>query len=59
MTVGVGEHVHVESWDADILLMTNVATLHILPAHLQVGLLVSGEVGAGGKTLATLIALVF
>ena len=59
MTVGVGQHVHVESGDTDIHLVTNVAGLDILSVHLQVCLFVSAEVGTGCKMFATLVTSVF
>ena len=57
--VGVGQHVHVEGGHADIHLVADVAGLGVLLAHGQVGLLVSAEVGAGGKVFAALLTSVF
>ena len=59
MAVSVGQHVHVEGWDTDIHLVTNVAGLDILSVHLQVCLLVSAQVGTGCKMFATLVTSVF
>ena len=56
--VGVGQHVHVEGGHTDVHLVTDVAGLGVLLAHGQVGLLVSAEVGAGGKVFATLLTSV-
>ena len=58
VAVCVGEHVHVQGGNTHIHLVANVAALCVLFTHGQVGLLVSGQVGAGGEVLTTLIALV-
>ena len=55
VAVCVGEHVHVQGGNTHVHLVANVAALCVLFTHGQVGLLVSGQVGAGGKVFATLI----
>ena len=55
VAVCVGEHVHVQGGNTHIHLVADVAALCVLFTHGQVGLLVSGQVGAGGKVFATLI----
>ena len=57
--VGVGQHVHVQSGNAHIHFVTNIAGFHILLTHLQVGLLVSRQVGTCGKMFSTFITLMF
>ena len=56
---GVGEHMHGQGWHAHVQLVADVASLGSLWRQLPVGLLVPGQVGAGGKVLATLQALMF
>ena len=56
---GVGEHMHGQGWHAHVQLVADVASLGSLWRELPVGLLVPGQVGAGGKVLATLQALMF
>ena len=58
MVVGVGEKVHVEGRHTHVLLLADVAALHVLRGELEVGLSVAGEVGAGGEMFATLPTLV-
>ena len=58
MVVGVGQQVHVEGGDADVLLVADVAALHILPSQLKVGLSVPGEVGARSKAFPTISTFV-
>ena len=55
MVVGVGEEVHVEGGHADVLLLADVAALHVVSGELEVGLPVPGEVGAGGEMFAALL----
>ena len=50
----VGEHVHRKGWHAHVELVADVARLRCLWGELAVGLLVSRQVGAGGKMLSTL-----
>ena len=50
----VGEHVHGQGRHAHVELLADVARLGCLRGELAVGLLVSREVGAGGKMLSTL-----
>ena len=56
MVVGVGEEVHVEGGHADVLLLADVAALHVLPGQLEVGLFVTRQVGAGGEMFPALLA---
>ena len=58
VAVCVGEHVHVQGGNTHIHLVADVAALGRVCGKLLVGLFVSGQVGAGGKVLTTLIALV-
>ena len=58
VVVCVSEEVHVEGRHADVLLLADVAALHVLPGQLEVGLPVTGEVGAGGEMFAALLTLV-
>ena len=53
----VGEHVHRQGWHAHVELVADVAGLRCLRRELAVGLLVSRQVGAGGKMLSTLRTL--
>ena len=55
---GVGEDMHGQGWHAHIQLVADVASLGSLWGQLPVGLLVPGQVGAGGKLLSTFQALV-
>ena len=48
----VGEHVHGQGRHAHVELLADVARLRCLRGELAVGLLVSGQVGAGGKVLS-------
>ena len=50
----VGEHVHRQGGHAHVELVADVARLRRLRGELAVGLLVSRQVGAGGKMLSTL-----
>ena len=50
----VGEHVHRQGRHAHVELVADVARLRCLWGELAVGLLVSRQVGAGGKMLSTL-----
>ena len=50
----VGEHVHRQGRHAHVELVADVARLRRLRGELAVGLLVSRQVGAGGKMLSTL-----
>ena len=50
----VGEHVHGQGRHAHVELLADVARLRCLRGELAVGLLVSRQVGAGGKMLSTL-----
>ena len=52
----VGEDVHLEGRGAHVHLVADVARLGRLRGQLLVGLLVPGEVGAGGEVLAALLA---
>ena len=52
----VCEDVHLEGGGADVHLVADVAGLGRLRGELLVGLLVSGEIGAGGEVLAALLA---
>ena len=54
----VGEHVHRQGRHAHVELVADVAGLRRLRGELAVGLLVSRQVGAGGKMLSTLGTLV-
>ena len=54
----VGEDVHLEGGGADVHLVADVAGLGRLRGELLVGLLVSGEIGAGGEALTALLAFV-
>ena len=54
----VGEHVHRQGGHAHVELVADVARLRRLRGELAVGLLVSRQVGAGGKMLSTLGTLV-
>ena len=54
----VGEHVHGQGRHAHVELLADVARLGCLRGELAVGLLVSGQVGAGGKVLSALSTLV-
>ena len=54
----VGEHVHRQGRHAHVELVADVARLRCLWGELAVGLLVSRQVGAGGKMLSTLGTLV-
>ena len=54
----VGEHVHRQGRHAHIELVADVARLRCLWGELAMGLLVSRQVGAGGKMLSTLGTLV-
>ena len=54
----VGEDVHGQGRHADIHLVADVAGLGILRAESLVGLLVAGEVGAGGVRFSALCTLV-
>ena len=58
VVVGVSEEVHVEGGHADVLLLADVAALDVLSGQLEVGLPVTGEVGAGGEMFAALLTLV-
>ena len=53
----VGEHVHRQGRHAHVELVADVAGLRCLRGELAVGLLVSRQVGAGGKMLSTLRTL--
>ena len=53
----VGEHVHGQGRHAHVELLADVARLGCLRGELAVGLLVSRQVGAGGKMLSTLRTL--
>ena len=53
----VGEHVHRQGRHAHVELVADVARLRRLRGELAVGLLVSRQVGAGGKMLSTLRTL--
>ena len=54
MGEAVGEHVHRQGRHAHVELVADVAGLRRLRGELAVGLLVSRQVGAGGKMLSTL-----
>ena len=54
----VCEDVHLQGRGRHIQFVANVAALGRVCGKLLVGLFVSGQVGAGGKVLTTLIALV-
>ena len=54
----VGEDVHLEGRSADVHLVTDVTGLGCFCGESFVSLLVTGQVGAGGKVLTTFIALV-
>ena len=54
----VGEHVHRQGRHAHVELVADVARLRCLWGELAVSLLVSRQVGAGGKMLSTLWTLV-
>ena len=54
----VCEDMHRKGGSADIFLVTNMAGLGGLSIQLVVSLLVPGQVGAGGKIFATLLALI-
>ena len=58
MVVSVRQEVHVEGGHADVLLLADVAALHVVSGQLEVGLSVPGEVGAGGEMFAALLTLV-
>ena len=53
----MGEHVHRQGRHAHVELVADVARLRCLWGELAVGLLVSRQVGAGGKMLSTLRTL--
>ena len=55
---GVGENVHGEGGSADIGLIANMAWSGSLSVELIVRLLVPGQVGVGGKKLATFQTLI-
>ena len=57
MGEAVGEHVHRQGRHAHVELVADVARLRRLRGELAVGLLVSRQVGAGGKMLSTLRTL--
>ena len=50
----MGEHVHRQGRHAHVELVADVARLRCLRGELAVGLLVSRQVGAGGKVLSAL-----
>ena len=54
MGEAVGEHVHRQGRHAHVELVADVARLRRLQGELAMGLLVSGQVGAGGKMFSTL-----
>ena len=54
----VGEHVHRQGRHAHVELVADVARLRRLRGELAMGLLVSRQVGAGGKMFSTLSTLV-
>ena len=54
----VGKNVHRQGWHAHVELVADVARLRRLRGELAVGLLVSRQVGAGGKMFSTLSTLV-
>jgi len=58
MGEAVGEHVHRQGRHAHVELVADVARLRRLRGELAVGLLVSRQVGAGGKMFSTLSTLV-
>ena len=53
----MGEHVHRQGRHAHVELVADVARLRCLRGEFAVGLLVAGKIGAGGKVLSTLRAL--
>ena len=55
----MGEYMHRQGRHAHVELVADVARLRCLRGELAVGLLVSRQVGAGGKMLSTLGTLVF